>query len=189
VLYLREEVGERVTTHRPLTWRRILRELARGALWTFSVLLGLLCAVQSAYHLLFATRYAVWWLGLFTAGTVFGIVLARHRRASRPLILLACQLALLIGLVSYLSRGPARAELPAEGARFIEALDVYRREHGRYPTALAEAGCAPRWNAYGGWQYEPRSDGQSWSLRVGSYSEDGFVLERSTGDASWSWDD
>jgi len=161
-----------------------LLELARGTVWTCTGLFGFACLFAA----LTGSRYGAWFLALYVTGTVLGLWLARRRWPWRPVLLLACQFALVSGLWAWRARGPDRHELPAEGDGFIVALEDHHRRHGRYPVSLAEAGCSPRWNAYGGWRYEALDGGASYYLGVGDYLEDGFVLYRYRHDPDWYWD-
>ena len=68
------------------------------------------------------------------------------------------------------------AQLEPEGDRCIEAIERFRQANGRYPASLAEASCSPRADTHGRWQYEVWPDGTTFSLKVGDYERDGFVL-------------
>jgi len=75
-----------------------------------------------------------------------------------------------------------------EGAgRAIAAeLHRYRERHGAYPPSLVDAGIVPPSHGYGPWQYEPGDNG--FSLAVGDYARDGFVLIYNHANGTWGID-
>jgi hypothetical protein len=133
-------------------------------------------------------RYGAVQLALYIAGSAVGLWLARARKPWRPALMLAGQLALLLGVGTWLGRGPDKEDLPIEDDRLRQSLEAYRAQHGRYPASLSEAGCEPERNSFGGWQYEPVDGGASYRLRVGDYNKDGFVLSRYPHYPDWFWD-
>lgn len=166
----------------------IVLQLGRGGLWACTGLLGVACLYLSAWSPLGLGRYGVWYIGLYAVGTLLGLWLSRGRSPWRPALLLACQVVLLAGFIAWVSRGPDRSELEAGGDRILEALEAHRNHHGRYPDSLAEAGCVPQWNAFGGWQYKSPNAGVSYRLSVGEYDKDLFLLYRYADDTVWYWD-
>jgi hypothetical protein len=84
--------------------------------------------------------------------------------------------------------GPERDELEQEGDALLVSVEDFHARSGRYPASLAEAGCTPRWNRFGGWQYEVIEQGNRYRLRVGQYGLDGFVLYRYSEQGDWDWD-
>lgn len=182
-LVLRSEVWGRAPAHAGRA-RSLPLEFVRGTFWAGYALV----AVGSFSVLALSSRHSECYYSSFLLGTLAGLALARGRAWWHPALLLACSIVPLAALDTWLERGPDEKELPAEGDSIIAALEAYRREHGRFPATLAEADLAPRWNRYGGWSYAPRDGGRSWSLQVGEYDRDGFVLYRQAGDENWQWD-
>jgi hypothetical protein len=95
-------------------------------------------------------------VGAHSAGSLFTKILAHIRIPGRP-------------------DDAGLASLKAEGQTIIDRIEQYKRQHGRYPNDLAEAGIHLPDAQYGGWQYDC-SDGSSFALRIGDYSKDLFVL-------------
>lgn len=85
------------------------------------------------------------------------------------------------------SEHPSRATLKAQGESMIAAVEVYRQRHGEYPPSLADAGVAPPAVGYGPWRY--LRTGAYFSLAVGDYGRDGFVLSYVSGGRGWYLDD
>jgi len=98
--------------------------------------------------------------------------------------------ATVLALVAvYMQFGTSHQDLRKEGDRIVAALESHRAVKDAYPARLVDAGVHPAWNRFGGWDYESRDDGRHWSLSVGDYMSDGFVLHRSSEQPVWSVDD
>jgi hypothetical protein len=88
-----------------------------------------------------------------------------------------------------LSYGPPTARLPslqAQGQVLVDAAERYKAQTGRYPNTVEQAGVATPVSRYGRWQYKTDSGGKSFSLSVGDYERDGFVMYWT--DRGWSID-
>jgi hypothetical protein len=74
-------------------------------------------------------------------------------------------------------RGPyqSKKDLRGEGDAIVSGLNEYKRQHGRYPASLDEAGLTPALTTYGPWEYSCNGFG-GFTLSVGDYGKDGFCL-------------
>jgi hypothetical protein len=74
------------------------------------------------------------------------------------------------------------------GNPIVRDLFAYKREHGRYPASLQEAGISTPTTKLGDFKYELRKEGNShFVLYVGDYSRNGFVLFWHSGIAPQEW--
>lgn len=89
--------------------------------------------------------------------------------------------------------GTPRRRLEAVGDHMIEALEAHHARTGTYPVSLEAAGIVPEPNNFGGWHYSSGGAGAFFTLWVGEYNRDGFVLMKTvvgdeSGDRGWHWD-
>jgi len=166
-----------------------------GSRFWLPKLLALFCwgilAAGLVFLLLLAVagqRYALHHLLAALAGAAGLAACFRARPMWRPAAALLGSLVGLLALEAVLARGPGIDELEAEGGELVRALEHWRREHGRYPASLAEAGLAPAWNRFGGWRYEAGLAGGSFDLVCGEYPDDYCVLYYSTESGAWTLD-
>jgi hypothetical protein len=99
--------------------------------------------------------------------------------------------ALVLGSALMVIRlGTPKCELVVVGDEIIRSLDTYRRDHGRFPESLGDAGIRPAWNRFGGWQYHARDGGAQWDLSIGGdiSSPGGFVYYTSSERRQWGYD-
>jgi hypothetical protein len=123
-------------------------------------------------------------VGLASSLAKTGLGTPRWRR-----VCIGASATVLALVAAYMQFGTSRQDLRKEGDRIVAALESYRAVKDAYPVRLEDAGVRPAWNRFGGWEYESRDDGRHWSLSVGDYMSDGFVLYRSSERPDWSVDD
>lgn len=71
---------------------------------------------------------------------------------------------------------PSRTQLTTIGKPIANAIEGCRRERGRYPTSLAEAGLDPDPTFYGDWEYVVREAEDGCELSNGDYGRYFFVV-------------
>ena len=121
----------------------------------------------------------------------------RPRRLRTLLLAGACLLALAVSaLLSASPDDPVlllpgdRQVLESQGARIVQCIQAFKAGSGRWPESLTETGLGPADTSsrFGPWRYETRSTGHPWSLSVGDYERNQFILGWDHGTGSWSWD-
>lgn len=92
-------------------------------------------------------------------------------------------------LVAYVWTAPSMRELSAQGDGFVESIERFRSEHGRYPDSPVAAGFALPETRYGPWRYRASTDRSSFELSVGDYASlDPFTFYWMSETGEWSLD-
>jgi hypothetical protein len=100
------------------------------------------------------------------------------RRTTPCRLLTAAAVILVGGAILWWAGAPPIRELKRDGNRMVEAFERFRSANGHYPDSLGEVGVMPPTTRYGRWRYQ--LDGGDFTLAVGEYKRDGFVLHYST---------
>jgi len=71
----------------------------------------------------------------------------------------------------------------------IKQLEAYKANNGVYPSDLATAGITLPEAGYGGWKYASLDNNTRFSLSIGDYGRNGFVLYWDSIYGNWTMDD
>jgi len=137
------------------------------------------CALRIDHHFAWLAPMAAY----FLAPAVSAVVLIRNWRTLSPVFRVisignfVLTPALLWAFTPLYFEYPRSVQsLREKGEPVFEQITAYHASHGRYPPDLASASIDLPHACYGGFQYDVSIDGQSYSLTVGEYAIDGFIV-------------
>lgn len=151
--------------------RTPLRDLASAGM----LALGLAALVADGEMMSLATALTLELLALAGVAAWFFDVFAAHGDGPRVRGLRRCAGA---AVALWLASAPSFDELAQRGEEIAAAVAEFEEREGRLPADLASLEVANPLTRFGRWRYARDEDGADYTLALGDYDRDTFVLWR-----------